>query len=114
MRHLLGPQVLVRVYTGENAQWHHRPLVTALVERLRKEGFAGVTVFRGIEGYGAHHVIHTTHILELSSDLPLVIEIVETEEALTRLLPILDEMVLKGLVTMSKVEVLKYAPGPGA
>lgn len=113
MHQLLGSQVLVRVYTGEKAQWHHQPLVTALGERLLKEGFAGMTVLRGIEGYGAHHAIHTTHLLELSADLPIVIEILETEAALPRLLPILDEMVLQGLVMLTRVEVLKYAPKAG-
>jgi PII-like signaling protein len=109
MRILTGEQVLVRVFIGESDQWHHRPLAIALVERLRKEGFAGATVFHGVAGFGAHSVLHTTHILRLSQDLPVVIEIVDTEERTQLLLPILDEMIAEGLVTMEKVKVLKYA-----
>jgi len=111
MRVLHGPQILVRVYIGESDKWHHQPLYVALVERLRKEGFAGATVFRGVAGFGARSVLHTTHILRLSEDLPMVIEIVEAEENAQRLAAILDEMVEDGLVTLAKVEVLKYSPG---
>ena len=111
MRVLTGQQVLVRVFIGESDQWHHQPLQLALLERLRKAGFAGATVFRGVAGFGARSVLHTAHILRLSQDLPLLIEIVDTEEHVQRLIPILDEMIQEGLVTMEKVEVLKYAPG---
>ena len=111
MRVLTGEQVLVRVFIGESDQWHHQPLAIALIERLRKEGFAGATVFHGVAGFGAHSVLHTTHILRLSQDLPVVIEIVDTEARTQQLLPILDEMIREGLVTMEKVQVLKYAAG---
>jgi len=111
MRVLDGEQVLVRVFIGESDRWHHQPLSTALVERLRKEGFAGATVFRGIAGFGARSVLHTSRILRLSEDLPVVIEIVDSEEHVERLVPILDEMVHEGLVTLEKVRVLKYSPG---
>jgi len=110
MRVLNGEQVLVRVFIGDKGKWHFRPLHLALVERLRAEGFAGATVFRGVAGFGAHSVLHTTQILRLSEDLPMVVEIVDTEEHIQRLLPILDEMVPEGLVTLEKVHVLKYAP----
>jgi hypothetical protein len=109
MRVLSGEQMLVRVFIGESDRWHHQPLATALLERLRKEGFAGATVFRGISGFGAHSVLHTASILRLSEDLPIVVEIVDTEEHVERLSAILDEMVTEGLVTMEKVRVLKYA-----
>jgi PII-like signaling protein len=111
MRILTGQQVLVRVFIGESDSWHHRPLHLALVERLRREGFAGATVFRGLAGFGARSVLHTAHVLRLSEDLPMVIEIVDTEEHVARLTAILDEMVTEGLVTMEKVHVLKYAAG---
>jgi hypothetical protein len=111
MRTLDGEQVLVRIFIGEGDKWHHRPLHAALLERLRKEGFAGATVFRGVAGFGARSVLHTTHILRLSEDLPVVLEVVDTEEQVSRLVPILDEMVTEGLVTMEKARVLKYAPG---
>jgi PII-like signaling protein len=84
----------------------------ALVERLRREGFSGATVFRGTSGFGAHSVLHTTQILRLSQDLPVLIEIVDTGERAEQLLPILDEMVGEGLVTMEKVRIVKYAAGP--
>ena len=108
MRALSGEQMMVRIFFGESDRWKHQPLETALLERLRKEGFAGATVFRGAAGFGANSVIHTTHLLELSADLPIVIEVVDTEEHLDRLLPILDEMLDDGLVTIEKVRVLRY------
>ena len=110
MRTLTGHQVMVRIFFGESDKWHHQPLDTALLERLRREGFAGATVFRGVAGFGANSVIHTSHLLELSSDLPVVVEVVDTEEQVERLLPILDEMVDDGLVTVEKVRVIRYRP----
>jgi len=109
MRALTGEQTMVRIFFGESNKWHHQPLETALLERLRREGFAGATVFRGVAGFGANSVIHTTRLLDLSSDLPIVVEIVESEEHVQRLLPILEEMMDDGLVTMEKVRVLRYA-----
>jgi len=109
MRVLTGEQILVRVFIGESDRHGHQPLATALLERLRKEGFAGATVFHGVAGFGAHSVLHTTNVLRLSEDLPVVVEIVESEERMAVLEPILDEMVHEGLVTMEKVRVLKYA-----
>ena|SRR5499433_2743000 len=109
MRVLSGEQVMVRVFMGESDRWHHQPLATALLERLRKEHFAGATVFHGVAGFGAHSVLHTSRILRLSEDLPVVVEIVDSQEHIDRLLPILDEMVTEGLVTLEKVRVLKYA-----
>lgn len=111
MRVLEGEQWMVRIFIGESDRWQGRPLAAALVERLRKQGFAGATVLRGLAGFGARSVVHTAHLLELSQDLPLVIEVVETEEQVKRLEPILDEMVADGLVTLEKVRVLKYKPG---
>ena len=111
MRVLEGEQWLVRIFIGESDRWHGRPLADALVERLRKEGFAGATVLRGLAGFGARSVVHTSHLLELSQDLPLVVEVVDTEEHVRKLEPILDEMVADGLVTLEKVRVLRYKPG---
>jgi uncharacterized protein len=108
MRVLDGEQVLVRIFLGESDRWKHRPLPDALLERLRQEGFAGATVFRGVAGFGAHSVVHTANILRLSQDLPIVIEVVDTDAKVQQLLPILDEMVPEGLVTMEKVRVLCY------
>ncbi len=111
MRILDGEQVLVRIFLGESDRWHHQPLYVALVERLRREGFAGATVLRGIAGFGARSVMHASRILRLSEDLPIVVEIVESADRVEALTAILDEMVTEGLITMEKVRVLKYAPG---
>jgi PII-like signaling protein len=111
MRALDGEQVLVRIFLGESDRYGSRPLEHALLERLRKEGFAGATVFRAIAGFGAKSVLHSTHLLRLSQDLPVLVEVVDTQAQVDRLIPILDEMVQEGLVTMEKVRVLRYAPG---
>jgi len=111
MRVLDGEQVLVRIFIGESDTWHRRPLSEALLQRLRKEGFAGATVFQGVAGFGAHSVVHTSHILRLSQDLPVVIEVVDTQDHVERLLPILDEMVTEGLVTIEKARVVQYRAG---
>ena len=113
MRVLDGEQFLVRIFFGDADKWHHQPLDRALLERLRREGFAGATVFHGVAGFGAASVIHTAHLVDLGSDLPVVIEVVEDQEHVDKLLPILDEMLTSGaLVTIEKVRVLRYAPGP--
>jgi PII-like signaling protein len=109
MRTLAGERTMVRIYFGESDKWHHQPLEVALLERLRREGFAGATVFRGVAGFGANSVIHTTHLLELSSDLPVVIEVVDREERLEKLWPILDEMMGDGLVTTEKVQAYEVS-----
>lgn len=111
MRVIDGEQILVRIFVGESDRWRHQSLSQALVERLRREGFAGATVFQGVAGFGARSVLHTAHILRLSEDLPVVIEVVDTAEHVDRLIPILDEMVSEGLVTLEKARVIKYAPG---
>lgn len=111
MRVLQGEQFLARVFIGESDRWKHQPLSLALLERLRREGFAGATVFHGAAGFGARSVLHTSHLLRLSEDLPVVLEVVDTEEHMERLRAILDEMITGGgLVTMEKVNVLRYAP----
>jgi PII-like signaling protein len=111
MRVLDGEQLLARIFIGEDSKWHHAPLDRVLLERLRREGFAGATVFRGISGFGATSVIHTANIVDLSSDLPIVIEVVDDEAHMERLIPILDEMVTGGaLITMERVRVIRYAP----
>ena len=111
MRTLTGEQVLVRVFIGESDKWHHRSLATALVERLRTEHFAGATVFHGVAGFGAHSVLHTSKILRLSEDLPIVIEIVDRAERIEALLPALGEMITEGLVTRETVHVVQYRAG---
>jgi len=112
MRVLDGEQFLVRILLGESDQFHHKPLSRALLERLRREGFAGATVLHGVAGFGASSVIHTANLIDLSCDLPVIIEVVDDEAHVERLLPILDEMVTGGaLVTVERVRVVKYAAG---
>ncbi|GIU88995.1 MAG: hypothetical protein KatS3mg010_0094 [Acidimicrobiia bacterium] len=107
-----GAGKILRVYIGESDTWQGRPLYQAIVRRLREQGIAGATVLRGIEGFGAHSRLHTARILRLSEDLPIVIEVVDREDRIRDVLPILDEMVTEGLVTIEDVEVLVYrAPG---
>jgi len=107
-----GEGKLLRVFIGESDTWHGKPLYRAIVERVREEGLAGATVFRGIEGYGASSHMHTTRLLELSSDLPVLIEIVDTRERIESILPVLDEMVGDGLLTMETVHVVAYRGTP--
>jgi uncharacterized protein len=112
MRVLDGEQSLVRIFLGDSDKWHHQPLHRALLERLRREGFAGATVTHGVAGFGAASVIHTASIVDLSSDLPVVIEVIEDQAHVDALMPILDEMLTGGaLVTIEKVRVVKYASG---
>jgi uncharacterized protein len=108
MTRLEGDGKLVRIFIGESDTWHGKPLYQAIVQRVREEGLAGATVTRGIEGYGASSHLHTSRILRLSEDLPLVIEIVDTQERIEGLLPILDEMVGDGLVTIETVRIVTY------
>lgn len=108
-----GEGKLLRIFIGESDSWHGKPLYEAIVRRLRKEGLAGATVIRGIEGFGAHSRLHTARILRLSEDLPLVIEVVDQEDRIAKVMPILDEMVTEGLVTLERVEIVAYrAPEP--
>jgi PII-like signaling protein len=112
MRPLEGKQLRVRIFIGESDKWHHRPLHLALLERLRREGCAGATVMRGIAGFGAHSVVHTAQVLRLSEDLPVVIEVVDSEGQVEKIKAILDEMVPEGLVTIEPVIVLRYSARP--
>jgi PII-like signaling protein len=110
MRVLDGEQFLTRIFLGESDRWHHQPLARAILERLRSDGFAGATVVHGTAGFGASSVIHTAGVLELSTDLPVVVEVVDDQAHSDRLLPILDEMITGGaLVTVERVRVLRYA-----
>jgi PII-like signaling protein len=107
-----GEGKLLRVFIGESDLHGGKPLYQALVERVRAEGLAGATVLRGIEGFGASSHLHTSRILRLSEDLPIVVEIVDTTENVDRILPVVDEMVGDGMVTVERVEVLTYRATP--
>ncbi len=110
---LEGRAKMLRIHFGEDDQWHGRPLYEAIVERCRKLDIAGATVYRGIEGYGASTIIRRSHMLHFSSDAPILVQIIDTEENIQRLLPALDEMVKEGLIAMSDVEVIKYVHQEG-
>lgn len=103
--------VLLRIFVGETDLHHGKPLYEQIVLKARELGIAGATVLRGIMGYGAASRIHTAKMLRLSEDLPVVIEIVDTDEKTNSLLPFLDDVVKDGLVTMEKIRVLKYKSG---
>jgi PII-like signaling protein len=108
MRKFVGENVLMRIFIGEGDKFGGRPLHEALVELLRKEGFHGATVLRGVAGFGAHSVYHTEKILRLSRDLPIIIEVVDTQENVDRVMPVFDEMIGGGMITLEKVKVMRY------
>jgi uncharacterized protein len=99
---------LLRIFLGDSDLWHGVPVYEALVLKARELGIAGATVFKGTMGFGAHSRIHTTKLLRLSEDLPVLVEIVDSQEKIQALLPKIDEMVQEGLVTMEKVQVIHY------
>lgn len=105
-----GERTLMRIHIGESDKWHGKPLYEAIVEMLRKEGFSGANVLRGVAGYGGSSVYYTNKILRLSQDLPIVLEVIESTERVEQILPRLDEMVDGGLVTLEKVRVILYRP----
>ena len=100
---------LLRIFIGESDKWQHQPLYEAIVMKARELKLAGATVLRGPMGFGANSHLHTAKILRLSLDLPMIIEIVDSEENINKLLPFLDEMIRDGLVTLEDVRVLKYS-----
>ena len=107
-----GPGRLLRVFVGESDRWEHRPLHAALLELFRSRGLAGATILRGVAGFGPNSVVHTASILRLSAGLPLVIEVVDSQEHLDLVLPDVDRMMSGGLITMERVRVLKYDHTP--
>jgi PII-like signaling protein len=106
-----GSGKLLRIFIGESDRRGYQPLYTAIVEAARKAGLGGATVFKGIEGYGGHSVVHAARVFDLSSDLPVLIEIVDSEERIRAFLPQLDEMVGEGMVTIESVEIIAYRAG---
>ncbi len=105
-----GERTLMRIFIGERDRFEGQPLFEALLKRLREQGFAGATVIRAIAGFGAHARIHTDKILRLSFDLPIIVEVVDTEERIQTILPELDRMVDGGIVTLERARVILYRP----
>lgn len=102
----------LRIYIGEGDRWKRYSLFHAIVTKAKELDLAGATVSRGLMGYGADKRIHTASIVDLSSDLPIIVEIIDSEEYIIKLLPYLDEVLEKGLVTLDDVEVIKYGNKP--
>ena len=111
MKKFTGEKVLMRIFIGENDRAGHRPAYEALVELFRKEGCAGATVLRGVAGFGARSVYHTDKLLDLSADMPVVIEVVEDQSKLDSILPKIEEIMTGGMITMEKATVIRYSSG---
>lgn len=109
---LHGPSVRLSIYIGESDQWHHKPLYTEIVHRAHAAAMAGASVFRGFEGFGASNHLHTTRMLSLSEDLPLVVIIIDTEEKIRGFLPQVEDLVTNGLITLEMVDVVRYVARP--
>jgi PII-like signaling protein len=110
---LEGKARMLRIHFGEDDKWHNKPLYQAIVEKCRELDIAGATVFRGIEGYGASTLIHRPHLLSFSSDAPIMVSVIDTEEKISKLIPTLDQIVDEGLIAISDVEVIKYVHQDG-
>src|SRR5947199_8503164 len=102
---------LLRIFIGDSDHWHGKPLYEELILKAREMGLAGATMLRGLMGYGATSRIHTAKLLRLSEDLPIIVEIVDSEEKISAFLPVIDEMVQEGLVTLEAVKVIQYRSG---
>lgn len=113
MHGLEGERVLMRIFLGESDRFRGKPLFQAIVELLRERGYAGATVLRGIMGFGASAKLHTDRFLELSVDLPIVIECIETEERVQAVLPDIDAMMGGGLITLERAKVILYRGASG-
>jgi PII-like signaling protein len=111
MRIIEGEQVFMRIFIGESDVTEGKALYMALLELFKKRGLAGATVLRGIAGYGARSHIHSSHLLELSRDLPMIIEVVDSQEHLDEVLPDVEKLMNGGLITMEKARVIHYGFG---
>ncbi len=108
MQRLEGEQSLMRIFIGESDRYENEPLYKALVDFFRKNDFAGATVLKGVAGFGASSVLHTDRLLCLSQDLPVIIEVVDSEEKIKGVLPQLDKMLQGGMITLEKAHVIHY------
>lgn len=109
-----GRAKMLRVYVSETDKWRDKPLYLALIESFRANDIAGATVYRGMMGYGVNRIIHRENPLGLSHDRPITVSVVETEEKLRAMMPVLDDMIAEGLITISDVEIIKYTHRPSA
>lgn len=102
---------LLRIFVDEADRWHGQPLYTAIVEALRKADFAGATVLKGIEGYGSHKTLHSARVFDFSTNLPIVIEVIEEEAKIAAFLPTLQAMIGEGLLTLENVRLVRITKG---
>jgi PII-like signaling protein len=109
---LAGPALRLTIFVGADDQWQHKPLYHEIVIRARAAGLAGATVLRGVEGYGASALIHTTRLLSLTEDLPVMVIIVDAEERVRAFLPELEELITEGMIVLDAVDVLRYQGRP--
>lgn len=109
---ITGPALRLTVYLGESDQWHYKPTCVEIVHRAHAAGLAGASVFRGIEGYGASSIVHTSRLLSFSEDLPVAVVIIDEDAKIRAFLPQLDELVTEGLITVDPVEVIRYTGRP--
>ncbi|GAA2420273.1 DUF190 domain-containing protein [Nonomuraea africana] len=105
---LSGRALRLTVFVDDTDTWHHRPMYTEIVHRAHAAGLAGASVFRGMEGFGAGNVVHTTRLLSMADDLPVTVVIVDAEEKIRAFLPQLDELLIEGLAVVDEVEVVAY------
>lgn len=108
MSKFTGEKVLMRIFVGEAKRHGHRPLHEALTELFLQEGFAGATVLKGVAGFGAHRVYHTHKLLELSADMPMIIEVVESREKIDAIMPKIDALMESGMITLEQATVIRY------
>jgi PII-like signaling protein len=113
MTEIQGPGKIVTIYIGNRDRWHGQSLYNAIVQRARERGMAGATVVEGIEGFGAHSRIHRASLLDISADLPIKVEIVDSAKRIEEFLPELKEMVAEGLIITRDCEIVKYVSAPG-
>lgn len=109
---LAGHALRLTIFIGEDDRWQRQPLFHEIVTRARAAGLAGATVLRGCEGYGASSLIHTTRLLSLTEDLPIVVIIIDTEDRIRAFLPALDDLVAEGMIILDEVDVLRYEGKP--
>jgi uncharacterized protein len=105
---LEGERTLMRIHIGESDKWKGKALHDVIVEMLRKEGFSGATVLRGVAGFGGSSILHTDKLLQMSQDLPIIVEVIEANDKIEKILPRIDEMLEGGIVTLEKVRVLVH------
>ncbi|MDP9866781.1 MULTISPECIES: DUF190 domain-containing protein [Streptosporangium] len=111
---LSGRALRLTIFVDDTDTWHHRPMFTEIVHRAHAAGLAGASVFRGMEGFGATQVVHTTRLLSMADDLPVAVVIVDTEQRIRAFLPQLDELLIEGLAVLDEVEVVHYLGRQGA